>query len=94
MKIVVLAGGLSSERDVSFSSGSMVYKALKQNGHQVVLLDVFLGYEGETEGIFERNTDWADKIGSVSETAPDLESIKKLRKDGGKSFFGPKHLIF
>jgi len=89
MKIVVLAGGLSSERDVSFSSGSMVYRALKQNGHQVILLDVFLGYEGKTEGIFEWEMDWADKIGSVSETAPDLEAVKKLRKDGGRSFFGP-----
>ena len=47
MKIVVLAGGLSTERDVSFCSGSMVYKALKENGHQVVLIDVYLGYEGD-----------------------------------------------
>ena len=89
MKIVVLAGGLSTERDVSFSSGSMVYKALKQNGHQAIMLDVYLGYEGNTEGIFEKETDWAEKVGAVSEKNPDLEAVKKLRKDGGKSFFGP-----
>ena len=89
MKVVVLAGGLSSERDVSLSSGSMVYKALKQNGHQVILLDVYLGYEENTEGIFERDTDWAAKVGKVSEKAPDLEAVKKMRKDGGRSFFGP-----
>ena len=89
MKIVVLAGGLSTERDVSFSSGSMVYKALKQNGHQVIMLDVYLGYEGETEGIFEKETDWAAKVGAVTEKNPDLEAVKKLRKDGGRSFFGP-----
>ena len=29
MDIVVLAGGLSTERDVSFKTGSMVTKALK-----------------------------------------------------------------
>ena len=89
MKIVVLAGGLSTERDVSFSSGSMVYKALKQNGHQVIMLDVYLGYEGNCEGIFEKEIDWAEKVGAVSEKNPDLEEVKKLRKDGGRSFFGP-----
>ncbi|MBR4982495.1 MAG: D-alanine--D-alanine ligase [Lachnospiraceae bacterium] len=89
MKIVVLAGGLSPERDVSFSSGSMVYRALKENGHQVIMLDVYLGYEGNTEGIFEKEIDWAEKVGAVSEKNPDLEAVKKLRKDGGRSFFGP-----
>ena len=43
MKIVVLAGGISTERDVSLSSGRGIYHALKSNGHQVILLDVFLG---------------------------------------------------
>lgn len=89
MKIVVLAGGLSTERDVSFSSGSMVYKALKKNGHQAILVDVYLGMEEELEGIFEKDVDWAAQIGSISEENPDLEAVKKLRKDGGRSFFGP-----
>lgn len=92
MKIVVLAGGTSTERDVSLSSGSMIYKALRKNGHQAILLDVYLGYEGETDGIFERETDWAAQVGAVSERNPDLEEIKALRKDGGKSFFGPNVL--
>lgn len=92
MKIVVLAGGTSTERDVSLSSGSMIYKALKKNGHQAILLDVYLGYEGDTTDIFERETDWAAQVGAVSEKNPDLEEIKALRKDGGKSFFGPNVL--
>lgn len=41
MKIVVLAGGISTERDVSLSSGSEIYKALKRKGHQVILLICF-----------------------------------------------------
>ena len=44
MNIVVLAGGLSTERDVSFKSGDMVAKALRKLNHKVLLLDVFLGY--------------------------------------------------
>lgn len=92
MKIVVLAGGISAERDVSLSSGSMIYKALKQNGHKTILLDVYLGYEGDVEGIFERDEDWAAQIGAVKEENPDVEAIRALRKDGGKSFFGPNVL--
>ena len=58
MKIVVLAGGTSTERDVSLSSGSKIYKALKQNGHQVVLLDVFMGYpESDYADIFSVKKD-------------------------------------
>ncbi len=92
MKLVVLAGGISAERDVSLSSGSMIYKALKENGHQAVLLDVYLGYEGAIEGIFEREEDWAAQIGAVGEEKPDVEAIKALRADGGKNFFGPNVL--
>ena len=71
MKIVVLAGGISTERDVSLSSGNMIYRALKKNGHRAILLDVYLGYEGDTEGIFERDTDWAARMASVGAEAPD-----------------------
>ena len=57
MNIVVLAGGLSTERDVSFKTGDMVSKALRENGHNVILLDVFMGYSDKEEdltGIFDR----------------------------------------
>lgn len=92
MKIVVLAGGTSTERDVSLTSGSMIYKALKRNGHKAVMLDVYLGYEGESANIFDLDVDWAAKVGGVSEENPDLEAVKALRKDGGKTFFGPNVL--
>ncbi len=92
MRVVVLAGGTSTERDVSLSSGSMIYKALKKNGHQAMMLDVYLGYEGDISDIFEKDIDWAAQIGAVSDQAPDLEAVKAMRKDGGKSFFGPNVL--
>ena len=47
MNIVVLAGGLSTERDVSLITGSMVTRALREKGHQVIMLDVFMGYQDE-----------------------------------------------
>lgn len=43
MKIVVLAGGKSNERDVSLSSGSQVANALLSKGHQVLLVDLIVG---------------------------------------------------
>ena len=86
MKVVVLAGGISTERDVSLSSGSMIYKAMKAKGHQAILLDVYLGYEGDCLNIFEKEVDWAEKIGDISEKNPDLEEVKALRSDGGRSF--------
>ncbi len=45
MDIVVLAGGLSPERDVSLASGSLIANALIQNGHRVLLVDLYAGLE-------------------------------------------------
>jgi len=41
MKVVVLAGGLSTERDVSIISGTKVCEALRARGHKAILLDAF-----------------------------------------------------
>jgi D-alanine-D-alanine ligase len=98
MKIVVLAGGISAERDVSLSSGSMIYKALKNKGHKAVLLDAYLGYGGEVEGIFDRQEDWAQQIGNVGETSPDPDAIRALREErregrpGEPDYLGPNVL--
>lgn len=45
MKIVVLAGGTSTERTVSITSGTGICKALRQKGHQAILVDIFCGIE-------------------------------------------------
>lgn len=92
MKIVVLAGGLSTERDVSFKTGDMVAKALRENGHQVILLDVFMGYSDKKEdltGIFERSEEVSVKVEGIPEVAPDLAKVKASRKDKSDNFFGP-----
>ena len=42
MNIVVLAGGLSTERDVSLNTGTMVSKALRTKGINFYSVYVFL----------------------------------------------------
>ncbi|MBO4728781.1 MAG: D-alanine--D-alanine ligase [Spirochaetaceae bacterium] len=92
MKIVILAGGISTERDVSLSSGCQIYKALKANGHSVILLDIFLGYEGDAAKAFENGRDWAAEIAPVKETAPDIAKLKASRKGDPRVLFGPNVL--
>lgn len=43
MDIVVLCGGNSTEREVSINSGYNVCQALREKGHNAVLMDVFFG---------------------------------------------------
>ncbi len=45
MNIVVLAGGISTEREISVVTGTMVCKALRERGHRAVLIDVYCGDE-------------------------------------------------
>lgn len=92
MDIVVLAGGLSTERDVSFGTGSNVAEALRELGHRVILLDVFMGYSDQPEdlaGIFARSEEASASVAAISSEAPDLDAIRKSRKDQSSSFFGP-----
>lgn len=90
MRIVVLAGGLSTERDVSISSGSLVAEALRKKGHNVVLLDVFAGYEEkicDIDNLFERNYSFTDKV-SVGETRSDINDVREKRLDKSDRFIG------
>ncbi len=45
MKIVVLCGGISTEREISIVSGEGVCRALRSRGHRAILLDVYFGDE-------------------------------------------------
>ena len=87
MKIVVLAGGLSPERNVSLSSGCKVCTALRQRGHQVAFVDMFLGTHAPVETLFDAPLD--EELTRVGRVAPDLEQVKASRTDGGASQFGP-----
>lgn len=43
MRIAVLFGGTSEERDVSIASGAQVFKALRDAGHEVIAIDTAQG---------------------------------------------------
>lgn len=90
MNIIVLAGGLSTERDVSISTGLQVCEALRQQGHHAAMLDVFMGYEGEiSESFFEKNEAFAKEMQGIRAVDPDIEEVKKRRGHEEDGFFGP-----
>lgn len=94
MKILVLAGGTSTERDVSLSTGNGIYQALKEKNHETVLIDLYLGCETDKtpEILFKECANLCGEAFQISEKNPDLSVLKKMRSDGGKNIFGPNVL--
>ena len=89
MKIVVLAGGLSTERNVSFSSAAMICEALTKLGHQAVLVDLFMGledYPHPLSELFRLPPPLPEK--GIKEETPDLEAVKASRRFKSSSMFG------
>ena len=87
MKVLVLAGGLSPERNVSLSSGAMVCEALRARGHQAALMDLFYGLDGALNGENFYEAPIPDAFKRVAREAPDLERLKASRP--GPSAVGP-----
>ena len=75
MKIVVLAGGTSTEREISIVSGTGICGALRQKGHEAILVDIFCGVE---------NVDWENPfpaeydVEKAAEYRGNEENKKKL----------------
>lgn len=68
MKIAVLLGGTSAERDVSITTGMAIAKALQASGHTVEALDCAYG---------DRKIDFESSAASVIKaTPPDIEQEK------------------
>ncbi len=83
MRIVVLAGGLSPERDVSLSSGCLIANALLENGHEVLLLDLYKGldYHGGLDELYANSRTKRYQY-SVPQHEPDLEKLIKETGNG------------
>ena len=92
MKIIVLAGGLSTERDVSLSSAAGICRTLVEKGHDAFLLDVFMGLENAPENledVFTLPDHGLEIVKNISTEEPDLEAVKASRPDQSDCFFGP-----
>ena len=78
MKILVLAGGLSPEREVSLSTGTMVCNALREKGQDAMLVDLFYGVEelpGDIESFFADKTPLPPYV--IESAVPDLSRLRE-----------------
>lgn len=82
MKIAVLAGGWSPEREVSLTSGTLIANALMENGHRVALVDVYLGVTIPRDGaepLFGKTPLPPHTIGEIQ---PDLAALRASAGNG------------
>ena len=82
MKIAILAGGYSPERDVSLTSGSLIANALAERGHRVLLIDVYTGIESlpdDPETLFSADNRYSHH---VCASVPDLEALRASCHNG------------
>ena len=82
MKIAVLAGGYSPERNVSLCSGALISAALIRRGHKIAYADVYLG----TKNVSDVNslfTDIAPEVPKIGGVEPDLAALKA--SNGGRN---------
>lgn len=85
MNIVVLAGGNSTEREVSISSGQGVCQALRERNHKAILVDAYFGKESMEGELFSDKYDTEQAAAWMRKQSSSLEEVMKTRKE----FFGP-----
>lgn len=86
MKVVVLAGGTSTEREISIVSGTEVATALQGRGHHVFLMDVFFGCTDEEAGkVFETECNLTETVRRMEANNADIKKAVKSRRE----FIGP-----
>ncbi|HEX6559635.1 MAG TPA: D-alanine--D-alanine ligase [Longimicrobiales bacterium] len=72
MKIAVLFGGTSAERDVSIASGSQVVQALRDAGHDVVAVDT-------ASGVLDKNDERKLLTSGVAPVPPEETDLDLMR---------------
>ena len=78
MRIAVIFGGASAERDVAIASGAQIFKALKAKGHEVIAVDT-------ATGILNQEEEKAFLTSTVKEAPPVINKISFIR-DGLSKF--------
>jgi D-alanine-D-alanine ligase len=72
LRVAVLFGGTSSERDVSIASGSQVIGALRQAGHDVIAVDT-------ATGVLDAAAEKQLLSGGVKDLPPDEQALDMMR---------------
>ena len=77
LKIAVLLGGTSEERDVSIASGAQVLQALRSLGHEVLAIDT-------ARGQLSFDDEKALLTARVADVPPGTDALALIRSSGGK----------
>lgn len=83
MKITVLMGGLSPERNVSLSSGSLIAAALRRRGHEAMALDLYVGVPEDIADVSSLFTSEQQNNVTVPTGLPDLAAL--IAEHGGRT---------
>ena len=89
MNIVVLCGGISSEREVSIKTGTNVCEALRTKGHNAILIDVYCGDKDiDMSNPFDKDYSVSKAVDKINGYSKRLDEITKEKKQNRLSFFG------
>ena len=83
MRVAVIFGGASAERDVAIASGAQVFKALKAKGHEVIAVDT-------ATGILDQQEEKAFLGSTVKEALPVVSA--SLLREGLSKFISSERL--
>ena len=82
MKIVVLGGGISTERHVALVTATSACQALRRRGHKAVFVDLFFGmenYDKPLEQAFDEPDGLCGNV-AIETEAPDLDAVRRSRR--------------
>lgn len=96
MKIAVLTGGTSTERDVSIVTSTNVCGALRKRGHNANMIDVFFGSDGfeDADTFFNADNDLDKEAERLHKLSAKVKDAVAERKSDNGMFFGPNVLDY
>lgn len=89
MNIVVLCGGISTEREISIRTGGKVCQALRTKGHRAIVLDVYCGNEEiDCNHPFSDSYHIEEEIAKIRGWDEKLQEVAKRKEKTREGFFG------
>lgn len=89
MKIVVLTGGVSSERNMSLYTAYNVCSSLRRQGHEANILDLFWGIESSrVKDFFKEDNNLAKEVTLLKNKTAEVDEEIKRRQSSKLGIFG------